>query len=108
MISSDRFSSVIPGLIKSSGNCSKEELQRPRWRVAVRRCLEFSRAQRWRAEPLLGFRTIRPSFARPSRERRSDRAETQQRSEEHTSELQSHHDLVCRLLLEKKKNKKVA
>src|SRR5438034_8779411 len=28
------------------------------------------------------------------------------RSEEHTSELQSHSDLVCRLLLEKKKNKK--
>src|SRR5437773_4906023 len=28
----------------------------------------------------------------------------QWRSEEHTSELQSHHDLVCRLLLEKKKN----
>src|SRR5437773_9703317 len=27
------------------------------------------------------------------------------RSEEHTSELQSHHDLVCRLLLEKKKTK---
>src|SRR5437773_8915204 len=27
------------------------------------------------------------------------------RSEEHTSELQSHHDLVCRLLLEKKNNK---
>src|SRR3970282_1278094 len=25
------------------------------------------------------------------------------RSEEHTSELQSHHDLVCRLLLEKKR-----
>src|SRR5437773_11051931 len=29
-----------------------------------------------------------------------------ERSEEHTSELQSHHDLVCRLLLEKKKTKK--
>src|SRR5438132_13290304 len=29
------------------------------------------------------------------------------RSEEHTSELQSHSDLVCRLLLEKKKNKKI-
>src|SRR5437773_3894817 len=28
---------------------------------------------------------------------------TKERSEEHTSELQSHHDLVCRLLLEKKK-----
>src|SRR5437773_7523295 len=32
-------------------------------------------------------------------------SETPPRSEEHTSELQSHHDLVCRLLLEKKKKK---
>src|SRR5260221_5229926 len=30
-----------------------------------------------------------------------------ERSEEHTSELQSHSDLVCRLLLEKKKNNDV-
>src|SRR5476649_3028634 len=30
----------------------------------------------------------------------------ERRSEEHTSELQSHSDLVCRLLLEKKKKKK--
>src|SRR5438034_7432824 len=30
------------------------------------------------------------------------------RSEEHTSELQSHSDLVCRLLLEKKKNQDCA
>src|SRR5437588_2501875 len=30
---------------------------------------------------------------------------TRLRSEEHTSELQSHSDLVCRLLLEKKKEK---
>src|SRR5690242_21203614 len=29
------------------------------------------------------------------------------RSEEHTSELQSHVNLVCRLLLEKKKNKRI-
>src|SRR5947207_7199923 len=29
------------------------------------------------------------------------------RSEEHTSELQSHSDLVCRLLLEKKKEKQM-
>src|SRR5437867_10767650 len=34
--------------------------------------------------------------------RRRPRAES--RSEEHTSELQSPYDLVCRLLLEKKKN----
>src|SRR5438034_1526916 len=32
---------------------------------------------------------------------------TVKRSEEHTSELQSHSDLVCRLLLEKKKKHKV-
>src|SRR5437588_6349363 len=31
----------------------------------------------------------------------------QPRSEEHTSELQSHSDLVCRLLLEKKKTKRI-
>src|SRR5260221_3275750 len=30
-----------------------------------------------------------------------------ERSEEHTSELQSHSDLVCRLLLEKKKKNKI-
>src|SRR5438034_5593311 len=34
------------------------------------------------------------------------RAEAELRSEEHTSELQSHSDLVCRLLLEKKKKKR--
>src|SRR5260370_16170141 len=32
---------------------------------------------------------------------------TAARSEEHTSELQSHLNLVCRLLLEKKKKKKI-
>src|SRR5260370_18264763 len=32
------------------------------------------------------------------------RLEAHDRSEEHTSELQSHLNLVCRLLLEKKKN----
>src|SRR5207237_9893931 len=38
---------------------------------------------------------------------RKDRLETlfQDRSEEHTSELQSHLNLVCRLLLEKQKQK---
>src|SRR5260221_9720929 len=41
-------------------------------------------------------RAWRGSAARP-------RARTAGRSEEHTSELQSHSDLVCRLLLEKKK-----
>src|SRR2546426_6402713 len=41
----------------------------------------------------------------PSRVRRHEREEVvAQRSEEHTSELQSPCNLVCRLLLEKKKN----
>src|SRR2546430_7775799 len=35
--------------------------------------------------------------------RRSDGTDAHQRSEEHTSELQSQSNLVCRLLLEKKK-----
>src|SRR5438034_6677402 len=35
-----------------------------------------------------------------------DQAILEVRSEEHTSELQSHSDLVCRLLLEKKKRTK--
>src|SRR5471032_3674918 len=46
------------------------------------------------------------SFSRLICWRRScstDRRFAASRSEEHTSELQSHHDLVCRLLLEKKK-----
>src|SRR5260221_10820223 len=33
--------------------------------------------------------------------------ERRRRSEEHTSELQSHSDLVCRLLLEKKKKNNI-
>src|SRR2546421_10486643 len=33
--------------------------------------------------------------------------QSERRSEEHTSELQSRSDLVCRLLLEKKKKKKI-
>src|SRR5690349_25098476 len=49
-----------------------------------------------------GGRTVRTSCANSSSssEMRSGSA----RSEEHTSELQSRRDLVCRLLLEKKKN----
>src|SRR5438034_342910 len=40
-----------------------------------------------------------------SAQRSGSDTDTWWRSEEHTSELQSHSDLVCRLLLEKKKNK---
>src|SRR6266496_4712205 len=53
------------------------------------------------------FRSARthrvPGFARPAPTSRRSR-----RSEEHTSELQSRRDLVCRLLLEKKKRYRIA
>src|SRR6478672_13757504 len=48
----------------------------------------------------------RPSRTAPPRHRTEARARSRgrpRRSEEHTSELQSRSDLVCRLLLEKKK-----
>src|SRR5437773_9785255 len=47
-----------------------------------------------------GLEPVRSSMARGAAD-----AAAKPRSEEHTSELQSHHDLVCRLLLEKKKKK---
>src|SRR5260221_10400043 len=52
--------------------------------------------------PLEGYafsQNVRPFLSAP----RFDAAAVELRSEEHTSELQSHSDLVCRLLLEKKK-----
>src|SRR5215211_8885345 len=44
-----------------------------------------------------------PRLRHRLRNRPSPRRQRPRRSEEHTSELQSHSDLVCRLLLEKKK-----
>src|SRR5437773_9270681 len=63
--------------------------------------------------PLLHHLPARPIRIRVLRKKGEDTlaakseqcAEARSRSEEHTSELQSHHDLVCRLLLEKKKKK---
>src|SRR5206468_11167666 len=47
---------------------------------------------------------VEPSPTREARKRPASEAQ-RPRSEEHTSELQSRSDLVCRLLLEKKKKK---
>src|SRR5260370_9869176 len=49
--------------------------------------------------PLIQIRTGHP----PSLDKRPGEVAAMLRSEEHTSELQSHLNLVCRLLLEKKK-----
>src|SRR5689334_23404383 len=55
-------------------------------------------------------RTVRTAHrpgdpAAPAADGRGGRPHAAERSEEHTSELQSQFHLVCRLLLEKKKNK---
>src|SRR5437773_10865403 len=49
--------------------------------------------------------TAKPMFYTTAGGFQMTQANTLNRSEEHTSELQSHHDLVCRLLLEKKKKR---
>src|SRR5260221_9664375 len=70
-----------------------------------------------RGDPRRGPRGRQPDQDRGLLARRRDRpggrlrrpqglAGEDRRSEEHTSELQSHSDLVCRLLLEKKKTTK--
>src|SRR5215211_8491250 len=55
---------------------------------------------------LFPYTTLFRSLQRPVHRARPEVGHVlvpRQRSEEHTSELQSHSDLVCRLLLEKKK-----
>src|SRR5438270_7644975 len=66
------------------------------------RSSDLSSVARAQLRPRRGHR-IQPRgrLARQRGDRRADAA----RSEEHTSELQSQSNLVCRLLLEKKKNK---
>src|SRR2546430_11132724 len=55
-------------------------------------------------DPLpLGHAHLRVGREHPHAERRAQLGDAQMRSEEHTSELQSQSNLVCRLLLEKKK-----
>src|SRR5688572_32875784 len=66
---------------------SRQELQGPRGRLQLPALLQRRGAE----GPARGDSLLRPG-------RRAER-----RSEEHTSELQSQSNLVCRLLLEKKK-----
>src|SRR5690349_22657405 len=59
----------------------------------------------FRSVPAAAQQQPQQARQRETVERRVDRIEQELRSEEHTSELQSHRDLVCRLLLEKKKTR---
>src|SRR2546430_13233570 len=66
------------------------------FRSLVRRVHRRRSDRREIGEPARVIRRVLPALRRPGREVR--------RSEEHTSELQSQSNLVCRLLLEKKKH----
>src|SRR2546421_9083722 len=56
----------------------------------------------FRSDRVVHLGDVRPD---PLTRRRVELPDRRRRSEEHTSELQSRSDLVCRLLLEKKKKK---
>src|SRR2546422_6638446 len=60
----------------------------------------------FRSLPGVGDRGVERRLADADRHRARRRARDVERSEEHTSELQSRLHLVCRLLLEKKKPKR--
>src|SRR5690242_21553716 len=68
--------------------------RRARWNI----CVILRAGDAWR-----GGVAIRPDTRRSSPPSPTCRRTRGARSEEHTSELQSHVNLVCRLLLEKKK-----
>src|SRR5260370_23370328 len=59
----------------------------------------------WRGS-LIPLSVLEPvaAISHPPREEKNGNGRNKARSEEHTSELQSHLNLVCRLLLEKKKH----
>src|SRR5690242_21620830 len=77
---------------------------RPRRGGAAGRCDQYDA----RPDPagVPGTLAVRAEGAAVRRGRVARAAHAAHRSEEHTSEVQSHVNLVCRLLLEKKKNTK--
>src|SRR5438034_6333415 len=104
--STTRFFSarLITVAIHSLGQSSKHALPRPRV------FFTFSRNARLILPGYAAHPSVQISNAQAACEQArtccSKRSARFLRSEEHTSELQSHSDLVCRLLLEKKKKKK--
>src|SRR5260221_7900946 len=88
---SERKSALRTPSTNSMGASLSMMLPRPRRVIPVAWPLRFSRNEIWGASRRSTSHAVWPP----------DRAII--RSEEHTSELQSHSDLVCRLLLEKKK-----
>src|SRR2546430_12139319 len=65
--------------------------------------LNTAALRRWKSRRAINHQPV--AFALQSATQRHLSTPTSRRSEEHTSELQSQSNLVCRLLLEKKNNK---
>src|SRR2546427_3516320 len=61
----------------------------------------------FRSTPYSNEAIARPAASAPATPNTTPHTVTRSRSEEHTSELQSQSNLVCRLLLEKKKKLKI-
>src|SRR5260221_5140313 len=72
---------------------------------STRRSRSSSVATRSATRRFLRIPPSASSFPCRDRRPRPQQRQLRRRSEEHTSELQSHSDLVCRLLLEKKKKR---
>src|SRR6266536_3463498 len=97
-----------PFPLRSNAACHPE--RRRREGPAFGRARRASRQQNRRSRAVRERRSFAPAYAarrqNPLRTLRDSRSFAR-RSEEHTSELQSRVDLVCRLLLEKKKKQKL-
>src|SRR5438132_3752724 len=87
---------IVPGNVASACSSTSRDA-RSRWLVG-------SSMHRSAAGRTSIFASATRAFSPPESTARVALAKMLVRSEEHTSELQSHSELVCRLLLEKKKN----
>src|SRR5437867_4725641 len=74
------------------------------WRSGKQSAIEGAKANRIYEIDEASASSPSPPSGERARVRGQNIAQAATRSEEHTSELQSPYDLVCRLLLEKKKN----
>src|SRR5438132_5063762 len=83
---------------------SKARCRCRRFLIAVRAATKRLTSDMVRTPDLLCIAQVGPF---PRRTMRNIAKQACSRSEEHTSELQSHSDLVCRLLLEKKKQQHI-
>src|SRR6267142_2332636 len=101
---SPRYDSLVRKLTSSS-QVRNSPPSAGRKATTLRMPITIGSSRRTREEPIdpggTGARAGRCAPGRPASRSR----DPSPRSEEHTSELQSHVNLVCRLLLEKKKKK---